>query len=215
LTTALAAVNGTYYQIAYTITGRTAGTITIAYGGTSTTVSATGASGPLASSTAVLTITPTTDFDGTVVLSIKTISASSPSSTFSTSASTSNIEVRASTSANNTFIGLQTGRRNTTGTSNTFIGVIAGRENSTGTENTFIGSGAGQINITSSSNTFIGSNTDINGNFSNSTAIGYGTIINRSNQIMLGTNLETVNIPGNLKVNKIDVLIMMALLNKK
>jgi len=156
LTTALAAVNGTYYQIAYTITGRTAGSITIAYGGTSTTVSATGASGPLASSTAVLTITPTTDFDGTVVLSIKTISTSAASSTFSTSASTSNIEVRASSAANNTFIGLQTGRRNTTGTSNTFIGVIAGRENTTGSDNTFIGTGSGQINTISGSNTFVG-----------------------------------------------------------
>lgn len=184
LTTALAAVNGTYYQIAYTITGRTAGTITIAYGGTSTTVSATGATGPLASSTAVLTITPTTDFDGTVVLSIKTISASAPSSTFSTSASTSNIEVRASTSANNTFIGLQTGRRNTTGTSNTFIGVIAGRENSTGTENTFIGSGAGQINITSSSNTFIGSNAG-----ANNISVGFNTF--------LGNNAGLSNTLGN------------------
>jgi hypothetical protein len=185
LTTALAAVNGTYYQIAYTITGRTTGSITINYGGTSTSgITATGATGPLSTSTAVLTITPTTDFNGTVVLSIKTIGTSAPSSTFSTSASTSNIEVRASSSSNNTFIGLQTGRRNTTGTSNTFIGVIAGRENSTGTENTFIGSGAGQINITSSSNTFIGSNAG-----ANNISVGFNTF--------LGNNAGLSNTLGN------------------
>ena len=160
LTTALAAVNGTYYQIAYTITGRTTGSITINYGGAAVGgLTATGTTGPLASSTAVLTITPTTDFNGTVVLSIKTIGTSLPSSTFSTSASTSNIEVRASSSSNNTFIGLQTGRRNTTGTSNTFIGVIAGRENTTGSDNTFIGAGSGQVNTIAVANTFVGANT--------------------------------------------------------
>jgi hypothetical protein len=173
LTTSLAAVSGTYYQIAYTITGRTTGTITIAYGGNSITVSATGATGPLASSTAVLTITPTTDFDGTVVLSIKTIGTSVASSTFSTSGGTVNLEVRTTTASNSTFIGLQTGRRNTTGISNTFYGVIAGRDNTTGSENTFIGSGSGQVNTIATSNTFLGSNTGANNNVgSNNTFIG-------------------------------------------
>ena len=157
LTTALAAVNGTYYQIAYTITGRTAGTITIAYGGTSTTVSSTGASGPLASSTAVLTITPTTDFDGTVVLSIKTIGTSVASSTFSNSGSTSNIEVRTSNLTTNTFIGLSSGRRNTTGTFNTFIGASAGSNNTTASNNTFVGQVAGFSNTTGAGNTIVGS----------------------------------------------------------
>jgi hypothetical protein len=181
LTTALAAVNGTYYQIAYTITGRTAGSITIDYGGTSTSgITATGATGPLASSTAVLTITPTTDFNGTVVLSIKSISTSIPSSTFSTSAGTSNIEVRASSSANNTFIGLQTGRRNTTGTSNTFIGIIAGRDNTTGSDNTFIGAGSGQINTIAGSNTFVGANTGANNVGTNNSFFGTNSGLNNT-----------------------------------
>jgi hypothetical protein len=159
LTTALAAVSGTYYQIAYTITGRTAGTITIAYGGTSTTVSATGASGPLASSTAVLTITPTTDFNGTVVLSIKTISASAASSTFANSTLGSNIEFRASNSNSNSFIGLNAGRRNTTGTSNTFIGSQTGINNTTASNNTFVGQASAQNNTTGNNNSFFGTNT--------------------------------------------------------
>jgi hypothetical protein len=158
LTTTLAAVNGTYYQIAYTITGRTAGSITINYGGTSTTVSATGASGPLASSTAVLTITPTTDFNGTVVLSIKTIGTTSASSTFASSGLVVATEIRASDIPSNLFFGRNNGRRNTTGTNNTFVGSQAGINNTTGNFNTFLGQGAGIQNTIGGSNTFLGIN---------------------------------------------------------
>jgi hypothetical protein len=158
LTTSLAAVAGTYYQITYTITGRTAGSILIAYGGTSISVSTSGNYGPLASSTAVLTITPTTDFDGTVVLSIKSIGASSASSTFSNSSGGASIEVRASGIISNTFIGLNAGIKNTTGQNNTFISYQAGQSNTSGIQNTFIGQGAGQNNTVGSSNTFIGLN---------------------------------------------------------
>jgi hypothetical protein len=185
LTTALAAVNGTYYQIAYTITGRTTGSITINYGGTSASgITATGNTGPLASSTAVLTITPTTDFNGTVVLSIKTISTSTASSTFSTSGGTANIEIRANSGINNTFIGLQSGRRNTTGGSNTFIGIISGRDNTTGNDNTYLGSGVGIVNTTSNANTFIGSNTG-----ASNISIGFNTF--------LGNNAGLSNTLGN------------------
>ena len=173
LTTALAAVNFTYYQIAYTITGRTTGSITIDYGGTSTSgITATGNTGPLASSTAVLTITPTTDFNGTVVLSIRSISTSSASSTFANSASTSNIEVRASNITSNTFIGLSNGRRNTTGANNTFIGQFTGISNTTGAGNTFIGAFAGQSNTIAFDNTFVGTNTGANNTASLNTFLG-------------------------------------------
>ena len=173
LTTALAAVNFTYYQIAYTITGRTTGSITIDYGGTSTSgITATGNTGPLASSTAVLTITPTTDFNGTVVLSIRSISTSSASSTFANSASTSNIEVRASNITSNTFIGLSNGRRNTTGANNTFIGQFTGISNTTGAGNTIIGAFAGQSNTIAFDNTFVGTNTGANNTASLNTFLG-------------------------------------------
>ena len=173
LTTALAAVNFTYYQIAYTITGRTTGSITINYGGTSTSgITATGNTGPLASSTAVLTITPTTDFNGTVVLSIRSISTSSASSTFANSASTSNIEVRASNITSNTFIGLSNGRRNTTGANNTFIGQFTGISNTTGAGNTIIGAFAGQSNTIAFDNTFVGTNTGANNTASLNTFLG-------------------------------------------
>ena len=179
LTTALAAVNGTYYQITYTITGRTAGLIIIAYGGTTIGgITATGATGPLASSTAVLTITPTTDFDGTVVLSIKSIGTSSASSTFANSSGTSNIEVRASSATSNTFIGLLSGRRNTTGTNNAFIGSAAGQVNTTGGNNSFLGYNAGVSNTIGANNSFFGTYAgQLNTTGNNNTAVGYNALI--------------------------------------
>jgi hypothetical protein len=182
LTTALAAVNGTYYQIAYTITGRTTGSITINYGGTSTSgITATGATGPLASSTAVLTITPTTDFNGTVVLSIKTIGTSAASSTFANSASTINLELRASNLTSNTFIGRNSGRRDTTGTDNTFVGSNAGANNTTGNLNIFIGNVAGFNNTIGSNNTFLGTSSgQSNTSGSNNTFIGLQSGLNNT-----------------------------------
>lgn len=162
LTTSLAAVVGTYYQITYTITGRTAGTITISYGGASKTDGGSSLFGPLATSTAVLTITPTTDFDGTIIVSIKTIGVSSASSTFANSIGTSSIEVRASSTTSNTFIGNNSGRRNTTGSDNVFIGQSAGLNNTTGALNTFIGSSSGALNNTGGYNSFIGYNAGTN-----------------------------------------------------
>ena len=80
LTTALAAVNATYYQVTATISysATAAGTVTIAFGGASiSTISATTTAMILTTGTGVLTLTPTTDFNGTVVLSIRQISSSS------------------------------------------------------------------------------------------------------------------------------------------
>lgn len=197
LTTSLVAVSGTYYQIAYTITGRTAGSITIAYGGTSTSISATGITGPLASSTSVLTITPTTDFDGTVALSIKSIGTSSASIIFANSTGGIPLEIRASSVTSNTFIGTNAGRRvlsgiaantfigsnagaqTTSGGNNTFIGNVAGQNTSTGSNNVFIGASAGQNNTVASSNVFIGSNSGS----SNTTGSGNAFLGNAAGQL--------------------------------
>jgi len=204
LTTALAAVSATYYQITYTITGRTAGSITIAYGGTSTGASASGASGPLASSTAVLTITPTTDFDGTVVLSIKSIGTSSASSTFSNSSGGASIEVRASSDTTNTFIGLNAGRRNTTAVSNTFLGVNAGQNTTAGGYNTSIGNSAGLANTIGSNNVFIGQNAGSSNSLGNFNVF-LGAFSGQSNSIgsdntYIGVSAAINNTTGNQNV---------------
>jgi len=163
LTTALAAVIGTYYQITYTITGRTAGSITIGYGGTSTSgITATGNTGPLATTTGILSITPTTDFDGTVVLSIKTIGNSSATTSFLNSAGVVANELRANSSNSNVFLGIAAGRRNTTGNGNSFIGNSAGQTNTTGNSNFFAGSTAGFLNTIGFANTFVGANAGLN-----------------------------------------------------
>ena len=66
-----AAVIGATYIITFTVTGRTAGTFTVGFGGeTSAAKSATGTYSPEASTTGGLIITPTTDFDGKIVITM-------------------------------------------------------------------------------------------------------------------------------------------------
>ena len=66
--------------------------------------------------------------------------------------------------------------------------------NTTGSSNTAIGHDAGNTanQTTQNNNTYIGANTSSNGNYSNSTAIGYGAQITENNVIKLGTASETV-----------------------
>jgi hypothetical protein len=159
LTSTLAAVVNNYYQITYTVTGRTAGTFTIAFGGfTSGNLSATGNVGPRATSTGTLVITPTSDFNGTIVLSVRVISASTPTISFLSSAGTVTNEIRVSDLNTNTFVGRNSGTRNTTGANNTFFGVSAGFSNTTGGGNSFFGVNAGFNNTSGSSNSFFGRN---------------------------------------------------------
>jgi len=157
LTSTLAGVANTFYQITYTVSGRTAGSFTIGFGGvTSGSIASTGAIGPQATTTGTLVISPTTDFNGTIVLSIRTISASSASVTFNSSAATSTNTIRISSLDSNTFVGLNTGQRNTTGVANTFIGSAAGQANTTGIDNSFFGRTSGISNTTGASNSFYG-----------------------------------------------------------
>jgi hypothetical protein len=163
LTTSTPAVSGTYYQIAYTVTGRTAGSFTIGFGGfLSGNLTATGATGPLASSTANLEIVPTTDFDGTIVLSIRSIGNSSATTTINDSGGNSRIQIRAITALSNTLIGLNSGSRITTGFNNSFFGVQAGQNNTTGGSNSFFGVQAGRNNTTGGNNSFYGFNSGFN-----------------------------------------------------
>jgi hypothetical protein len=157
LTSTLAGVVNTFYQITYTVTGRTAGSFTIAFGGfTSASLTATGNVGPQATSTGTLVITPTSDFNGTIVLSIRVITASSASVTFNSSAGTATNDIRISSLTTNTIIGLNSGRRNTTGASNSFYGSGAGLNNTSGGSNSFFGRNAGETNTIGSSNSFFG-----------------------------------------------------------
>jgi hypothetical protein len=182
LTSSLAAVNNTYYQITYTVTGRTAGTFTISFGGfVSGDISSTGAVGPRATSTATLVITPTSTFDGTIVLSIKTIGTSVATTSFTNSSGSVTNEIRVSSINSNTFIGLNAGSRNTTGSNNTANGRSALQNNTTGSSNTANGRNALVNNTTGSNNTANGVQALFNNTTgSSNTANGLQTLVNNT-----------------------------------
>jgi hypothetical protein len=202
LTSTLAGVVGTYYQIGYTVTGRTTGSVTVDFGGSSLIISAnsTGTQGPKATTTGTLVITPTSDFNGTLVLSIKTIGGYIATTSWLDSLGNVSIQLRASannTAQQNTFIGggsgsrLTTGVYNTafgynaggvitTGSNNVIVGTNAGLNTTVGGHNTFVGQGSGQNNISGYYNTALGSQSLLNNTASSNTAIGYQALTNNT-----------------------------------
>src|SRR3989339_1064193 len=179
LSQSTAAVNATKYQIAYTVTGRTAGSFTIGFGGQSVAgITATSSWGPTTTSTASLTITPTTDFDGTIVISIKSITAvSTPLVNLKSSDGTARIEMRANTATGNTFIGVGAGRYNTTGLNNTTNGNSSLYSNTTGSNNTANGYASLYYNTTGNNNTADGLySLQANTTGVNNTASGYSSL---------------------------------------
>lgn len=155
LSNTLAGVINNYYQITYTVTGRTAGSFTITFGDESYSGrTATGTFGPRATTTGNLIITPTTNFNGTIVVSIKQITANY-GATFALNDSTgaSSFEIRNSlASLGNTFIGINSGRRNTTGINNSSLGYNSLLNNTTGNNNSTQGAYALYSNSTGSNN---------------------------------------------------------------
>jgi lysophospholipase L1-like esterase len=118
LSNTLAAVANTRYLVEYTITGRTAGSVNISFGGfsTSTTntnqyVTASGAFGPRASSTANLVVTPTSTFDGTIAVSVKEIKAINPALlSLKSSDAIVRSEVRVTPASQSTYYGYGSGQ---------------------------------------------------------------------------------------------------------
>jgi hypothetical protein len=181
ITTTLAAVSGSPYQLVVTMTDRTAGTCTVTYGGLTTGGLTASGSLPqtLTTSTATMSVAADAAFNGKIVISVKRITASTMA-TFAlknssgtvvyeqrSGASNTNMfqgigaGVLNTTGGYNTFQGHLTGVSNTTATDNTFIGYAAGNKNSIGIENTYIGGSAGAANTIGSRNTMIGFNTGI------------------------------------------------------
>jgi len=202
LTNTLAAVTNNLYQIAVTVTNRTAGSFTVTFGGVvSRAFTATGTTGPKATSTGNLLITPTSDFNGTIVMSIKQITgAYSPTYAIADNTGVASLEIRNSLNTlYNSFIGKNTGRYNTTGYYNNFIGNSSGYSNTTGGYNNFMGASSGYSNTTGSSNNFIGGNSGryiADGSTANTTSdyctlIGTDTKVladNDQNEIVIGYN---------------------------
>ncbi len=105
------------------------------------------------------------------------------------------------TGSNNVFVGNGAGSINTTGASNSFVGQAVGTSNTTGVANSFFGSFAGNSNTTGSNNTAIGDQANVgSGNLSFATAIGAQTTVSTNNTVVLGRNVDTVQVPGSLNV---------------
>ena len=86
---------------------------------------------------------------------------------------------------------------NLTFSSNTGVGNSTLITLTSGNDNVAVGKGAGNAIESGSRNTFLGTNANAGSyNINQSTAIGYGSTTTASNQIVLGTNQETVLIPN-------------------
>ena len=200
LTHSATIANATTYQIEWTMTARTTGSITVSVGGQLfSTITSSGSFGPTTTSTAAFTITPTTDFNGTVSLvSLKSVAAvSRPSRNVKSSTGTVVIEERGNSITGLTAFGVSAGRSNTTGVSNSNFGLSTGRYNTTGGYNSNFGVNAGYSNTTGGYN----SNFGVNAGYSNTTGgsnvyLGYNagryhadgttSLTNPENSIYLG-----------------------------
>ena len=94
-----------------------------------------------------------------------------------------------------------------TNDNNTGMGMVSLISLQNGSNNTGLGYNSGQTLSSGTNNTFIGANTSSSINtLSSSTAIGYNAQVTKSNQIVIGTSAETINIPGKLLVNDINII---------
>lgn len=192
LTSTLAAVVGTTYVITTTISNYVSGSISLTFGGYTyyTGQIITRAFAGYAVNTNSLAITPTTDFNATIVISVKTVGIASPITTFTNSTGSIVNEIRAD--GNNLSIGVNSGTKPTIVASNS-------------SWNTHIGHYAGQID-NGRYNTFIGYNSGkANSNGSQMTAIGYGTLTNVVNgfgSVAIGylSQNSTTGSSGNISV---------------
>ena len=150
------------YQVTWTVTNRTNGTFSLVWFGQSAgaVLSASGAYGPtIPGGSTNLFITPTTNFDGTIAVSVKKITAGSqPMLTLFDSTSNDRFELRENNVFGNTFVGLNAGLYSTTGSQNTANGQNALYSNTTGSQNTANGQNALYSNTTGSYNTANGQN---------------------------------------------------------
>ena len=107
------------------------------------------------------------------------------------------------TGVNNCGFGFFSLINNTTGIQNCAIGAYSLVNNMTGNRNIGVGNNAGLNNNAGSSNIFIGDGADTeDGSVNNSIAIGSGVTVNKSNQIVVGSNGHSVYIPGQIYLEK-------------
>ena len=98
---------------------------------------------------------------------------------------------------NNVAIGWNSGISSTTSESCTIIGSNSANSLTTGTYNTFLGWNSGGNATTNTYCLFLGSNTSVTDpSYNSSTAVGCGSIITASNQLMLGSTTTSIYVPN-------------------
>lgn len=188
LTRTMTVSNASYYQISFTITGRSAGSVTVTLGSATTTLTYstngtyTVGHKPVTTNFP-LSFNPTSTFNGTIsAISVKLISAvSNPIFVLNDSAGTAGVEFRQGTSSlQNTFMGSGAGSYNTTGSTNTAQGYQSLRFNTTGSSNTGVGANALNNNTTGTQNMGLGYYS-LQANSTGSYNTGVGPITLRNN----------------------------------
>jgi hypothetical protein len=160
-----------------------------------------------ATSTAGLAFTPTGGtFTGTISgVSVTQITYNAnPSLQVKNVAGTPSLEVRSSSSATNSFVGLSVGQANVTGTGNTGFGSLALQGNTSGNNNTAFGYRALATNTTGSDHIAIGSNALQNNTVGTSNvALGSNALnlnTTGSSNIALGLNTLASNVAGSFNI---------------
>lgn len=199
------------YQIEVTVTNLTAGSFKINFGGYIGFISYTSNGVKNQGDTAIditkgLEIVPTSDFNGTVKISLKRITGIYGSTLLiRNSAGTSNIHLRSSKFFSNCIIGFEACGYNTTGEIITAIGANAARSNTTGNNFTAIGNNSALSNTIGFNFAAIGVNAAYNNTTGyNFAAIGFGAAyFNKigNNFVSIGASSGYNNISGNSWVN--------------
>jgi hypothetical protein len=141
-------------------------------------VTATGNTSPTSTSTAGLVITPTSDFNGSITLSLKQVTGSAGCATTFKQVNNSivgRINFPGGNNGQNVFLGHGTSQWITTGQYNTGVGTYALAQVSSGRSNVAIGAGAFNASTTGTANTVIGGwalSFSISG--TSNVALGYG-----------------------------------------
>lgn len=183
-------INGTY-QLTWVITGRTTGTVLIQFGdfyGNSTSTDGTTTFFTYSNQTP-LTVSTTSNFNGTIKFTIEKIIPSTPLLSFGYGY-TRYLDIRSS--GDNFTIGGGAGSSLGTGIGNYLSGDYAGLYVTSGTSNTFVGESTGMQTSKGSNNIAIGS---ISGNLlpSGNDTIAIGATVEGNNIIAIGTRSGFVN----------------------
>jgi hypothetical protein len=181
LTTTIGASSSTFYKMTVSQSGGSAGSCSVSFGGYSVTVfSFSGVGTPVffkTTTTANLTLTPSSDFNGTVTVSLLRATASTAANlTLTNSIGTVVAEVKAN--VNNLYFGPGSGNYNTSlNTNNVGFGKNTLLNVSEGSYNTAIGTSTLSNVTTGSGNTAIGNSSMLNiTTMSFSTAVGSSTL---------------------------------------